>query len=76
MSGSNLSKGFWCGQNIFNNINKLKNSNKKVKKLQDKLMRYKRKKAKQKKNKTCTYMPKSIECAHRKYEKVVYTHKK
>ena len=32
MSGSNLSEGFWCGQNIFSNIKKLKNStNKKYK---------------------------------------------
>jgi len=31
-------------------------------------MRYK--KSKTEKNKRCTYMPKSIECAHRKYEKV------
>ena len=35
MSGSNLSEGFWCGQDIFSNIKKIKNStNKKVKKLQ------------------------------------------
>ena len=35
MSGSSLSEGFWCGQNIFSNIEKLKNStNKKVKNLQ------------------------------------------
>jgi len=32
-------------------------------------MSYKKNKAKQK-NKKCTFMPKSIECAHRKYEKV------
>ena len=32
-------------------------------------MRYKRKKEKQK-NKRCTYIPKGIKCAHRKYEKV------
>ena len=34
MSGSNLSERFWCGQNIFSDIKKLKNSNKKVEKLQ------------------------------------------
>jgi len=33
-------------------------------------MRYKRKKKQNNKNKKCTYMPKSIDCAHRKYEKV------
>ena len=53
MSGSNLSEGFWCGQNIFSNIKELKDStNKKVKKLQ-KLIKevQKKKKAKQKKTK-------------------------
>ena len=31
MSGSNLSEGFWCGQDIFSNIKKLKNgTNKKA----------------------------------------------
>ena len=50
MSGSNLSEGFWSGQNIFSNIKKLKNStNKKVKKLQK--LRYRKKKAKQEKTK-------------------------
>ena len=34
MSGSNLSEGFWCGQNIFSNIKKFKNNNKNVEKLQ------------------------------------------
>ena len=33
-------------------------------------------KAKQKKNKGCTYTPRSIECAHRKYEKVNVTKNK
>ena len=76
MSGSNLSEGFWYGQNIFSNIKKLKNStNEKVKSYKNYLKRYRRKKAKQKKTKGCTYMPRSIECAHRKYEKVI-VHKK
>ena len=26
LRGSNLNEGFWCGQNIFSNIEKLKNS--------------------------------------------------
>ena len=51
MSGSNLSEGFWCGQNIFSNIKKLKNSNKKVKKLQ-KLINEVQKKKKQNRKKT------------------------
>ena len=52
MSGSNLSERFWCGQNIFNNIKKLKNStNKKVKKLQKLNKKVQKKKAKQKKTK-------------------------
>ena len=34
-----------------------------------------KKKSKTEKNKACTYMPRSIECAHRKYEKVS-VHKK
>ena len=37
MSGSNLSEGFWCGQNIFGSIKKeveIRNSNTKVEKLQ------------------------------------------
>ena len=76
MSGSNLSEGFWCGQNIFSNIKKLKNStNKKVKKLQKLIKEVQKKKSKTEKNKECTYMPRSIECAHRKYEKV-NVHKK
>ena len=71
MSGSNLSEGFWCGQNIFSNIKKLKNSaNKKVKMLQKLISEVQTEKIK-----TCTYMPISIECAHRKYEKV-NVHKK
>ena len=67
---SNLSEGFWCGQNIFSNIQKLKNStNKKVKKLQKLIKEVQKKKSKTEKNKGCTYMSRSIECAHRKYEK-------
>ena len=75
MSGSNLSEGIWCVQSIFNNTKKLKNSNKKSKKL-PKLFNDVQKKTKQnrKKQKVC-FMPKSIECVHRKYEKVD-THKK
>jgi len=53
MSGSNLSEGFWCGYNIFSNIKKWKNSNKKVEKSQ-KLINVvqKKNKAKQKKLKS------------------------
>ena len=76
MSGSNLSERFWCGQNIFSSIKKLKNStNKKVKKLQKLIKEVQKKKSKTEKNERCTYMLKSIECAHRKYEKV-NVHKK
>ena len=76
MSGSNLSEGFWCGQNIFSNIKKLKTgTNKKVKKLQKLIKEVQKKKIKTEKNKGCTYMSRSIECAHRKYEKVS-VHKK
>ena len=47
MSGSDLSEGFWCGQNIFNNITKLKNStNKKVKELQKLIKEVQKKKSK------------------------------
>ena len=75
MSGSNLSEGFWCGQSIFNNTKKLKNSNIKSKKV-TKLINEVQKKTKQNRKKQKVYfMPKSIECAHRKYEKV-NTHKK
>ena len=70
MSGSNLSEVFWCGQNIFSNIKKLKNrTNKKVKKLQKLIKEVQKKKSKTEK-KGCTYMSRSIECAHRKYKKV------
>ena len=76
MSGSNLSEGFWCGQKIFSNIKKIKNStNKKVKKLQKLIKEVQKKKSKTEKNKGCTYMSRSFECAHRKYEKVS-VHKK
>ena len=52
MNGSNSSEGFWCGQNIFSNKKKLKNStNKKVKKLQKLIKEVQKKKAKQKKTK-------------------------
>ena len=76
MSGSNLSEGFWCGQNIFSNVKKLKiSTNKTVKKLQKLVKEVQKKKRKTEKNTGCTYMPRSIECAHRKYEKVL-VHKK
>ena len=76
MSGSKLSEGFWCGQNIFSNIKKLKNStNVKVKKLQKLIKEVQKKKSKTEKNKGCTYMPRSIESAYRKYEKAC-VHKK
>ena len=76
MSGSNLSEGFWCGESIFSNIKKAKNStNKKVKKLQKLIKEVQKKKSKTEKNKGCTYMSRSIECAHRKHEKVS-VHKK
>ena len=52
MSGSNLSEAFWCGQDIFRNIKKLKNStNKKVKKLQKLIKEVKKKKSKTEKTK-------------------------
>ena len=71
MSGWNLSEGFWCGQNVFSDIKKLKEStNKKVKKLQKLIKEVQKKKSKTERNKGCTYMSRSIECAHRKYEKV------
>ena len=47
MSGSSLSEGFWCGQNIFSNIKKLTNStNKKFKKLQKLIKEVQNKKSK------------------------------
>jgi len=50
---------------------KFKNStNKKVKKLQKLIKEVQKKKRKTEKNKGCPYMSRSIECAHRKYEKV------
>ena len=56
MSGSNLSEGIWCGQNIFSNIKKLKNStNKKVKKLQ-KLIEEVQKKTKPNRKKPRVYL--------------------
>ena len=54
----------------------IKNStNKKVKKLQKLIKDVQTKKSKTEKNKGCTYMSRSIECAHRKYEKAS-VHKK
>ena len=56
MSGSNLSEGFWCGQDIFSNIKKLKNcANKKVKKLQ-KLIKEVQKKTSKTEKKTRVYL--------------------
>jgi len=75
MSGSNLSEGIWCGWSIFSNTKKLENSNKKVKSYKNLLMRYERKKSKTEKKQKVYFMPKSIEYAHRKCEKVI-THKK
>ena len=69
MSGSNLSEGFWCGQNTFSNTKKLKNSNEKVENLQKLINEVQKKKAKLIKTKG-VLMPRSIECAHRRYEKV------
>ena len=47
-----LSEGFWCGQNIFSNIKKLKYStNKKVKKLQKLIKKVQKKKSITKKTK-------------------------
>ena len=46
----------------------LKNTNKKVEKLQKLINEIQKKKAKQKKTKGAL-MPKSIECAHKKYKK-------
>ena len=70
-----FSGGFWCGQNIFSNTKNKKNSNKEVEKLQK--LNEVQNKAKQKKTKG-VLTPKSIECAHRKYEKVniLYTKNK
>ena len=52
MSRSNLSEGFWCGQNIFSNIKELRNSsNKKVKKLQKLIKEVQKKKSKTEKTK-------------------------
>ena len=74
MSGSNSSEGNWCGQSIFSNTKKLKNSNTKNKKATKTYEVQKKTKQNRKKQKVF-FMPKSIECAHRKYEEV-NTHKK
>ena len=55
---------FWQYKNLKNSTNK------KVKKLQKLIKEVRKKKSKTEKNKGCTYMSRSIECAHRKYEKV------
>ena len=59
---SNLSEGFWCGQNILSNIKKLKNStNKKVKKLQVQ----KKKSKTEKKQKVYLYVEKYRKCTQK-----------
>ena len=66
MSGSNLSEGFWCGQNIFSNIKKLKNStNKKVKKLQRLIKEVQKKKSKTEKQRVCLYVEKYRMCTQK-----------
>ena len=62
MSGQNLSVGIWCGQNIFSNIKKLKNGNKKVKKLPKLINEVQKKKTKQKKQKVYLYAEKHRMC--------------
>ena len=67
MSGSNLSEGIWCGQNIFSNAKKLKNNNKKWKKLQTLTNEVQKKnKAKQKKLKKYFHAEKRRMCTHKK----------
>ena len=62
MSGSNLSEGFWCSQNIFSNTTKLKNSTiKKVKKLQKLIKEVQKKKKQNRVQATYSYMPRSID---------------
>ena len=75
ISGSNLSEGNWFGQSIFSNTKKLKNSNIKSKKVRKTYEVQKKTKQNKKKQKVYFIMPKSIECAHKKYKKV-NTHKK
>ena len=56
---------------IFLAIQKLKNStNEKVKMLQKLSKEVQKNKKQNRKNKGCTYMLRSMKCAHRKYEKV------
>ena len=74
MSGANLSEGFWCGQNIFSNLKKLKSSNKKVEKLQKLINEIQKKKSKTDKNKRCTYAEKHRMCTQ-KIRKSKYTQK-
>ena len=52
-----------------------KSTNKKVKKLQKLSKEVQKNKSKTEKKQGCTYMSRSIECSHRKYEKVS-VHKK
>ena len=75
MSGSNLSEGFWCGQNIFGNRKNLKNSSKKVQKLQKLLNEVQKKKSKTEKHKRCIHAEKHRMCTQ-KIRKSKYTHKK
>ena len=67
MSGSNLSEVFWCGQNIFSNIKKLKNrTNKKVKKLQKLISEVQKKKSKtEKKQRVYLYVEKYRMCTQK-----------
>ena len=66
MSGSDVSEGIWCGQNICSNTKKFKNYNKKGKKLQ-KLSNevQKKNKAEQKKEKSVLSCRKHRMCAQK-----------
>ena len=75
MSGSNLSEGFWCGQNIFGNRKNLKNSSKKVQKLQKLLNEVQKKKSKTEKHKRCIHAEKHRMCTQI-IRKSKYTQKK
>ena len=77
MSGSNLSEGFWCGQNIFSNIKKLKkNTNKKVKKLQKLIKEVQNKKSKTEKKTKCVLICRKVQNVHTENMKKVSVHKK
>ena len=77
MSGSNLSERICCGQNIFSNTKKLKNNNKKVKKLQTLTNEdQKKNKPKQKKLKRYFHAKKHRMCTQKKKYEKVNIHKK